>query len=222
MLRSTLLLATAGAAIAAASSASAVFINFDQDAMGAPLVAGDIITDQFAPGVNIAATGGSGLAVIFDSENPTGNDADLLTPNPGVHPSNDTPLGNVLIVNEEAFTLDMNGRVEDPNDNVGGALSFDLNFAATGLEITLLDIEESGGFVEFFDSGSGLRGLPILNIPAIANGSVQTIAIDGFSFDSFVVHLAGSGAIPNLNIIPTPGAGALLAIGSIVGLRRRR
>jgi len=219
---STLTLASASAVIAVASGANAVIIDFSQDAMGNPLVAGDIITDQFAPGVNIFAVGGSGLAVIFDSANPTGNDADLLTPNPGVHPSNDTPLGNVLIVNEEAYTLDMDGRVEDPNDNVGGEIFFNLDFLASGLEITLLDIEEEGGFIEFFNKSSGFRGVSLIDIPGIANGSVQTLSIDGFEFDSFVVHLKGSGAIPNLNIIPTPGAGALLAMSGVMAFRRRR
>ncbi|MCB9848879.1 MAG: hypothetical protein H6814_10745 [Phycisphaeraceae bacterium] len=214
-------LAIAGAAVAA-TSADAVIIDFSQDAMGNPLVAGDIITNQFAPGVNISATGGSGLAVIFDTTNPTGNDSDLLTPNPGLHPSNTVSLGNALIVNEEAFTIGMDGRVEDPNDNVGGTFFFDLNFVATGLDITLLDIEEGGGFIQFFNSGSLRGGANITGIPAIGDGSVQTLHIDGVEFDSFRVTLTGSGAIPNLNIIPTPGAGALLAMGGIVTIRRRR
>ena len=219
---SKLTLAAAGAAIVAASGANAAFIDFSQDGMGNPLVAGDIITNQFAPGVNISASGGSDMAVIFDSANPTGNDPDLATPNPGLHASNTMPLGNVLIVNEEDFSLDMDGRVEDPNDNVGGSIFFDLNFIATGLEITLLDIEEQGGAIEFFSSNGLSRGVANLPIPAAGNGSVQTLSIDGFEFDSFIVRLKGSGAVPNLNIVPTPGAGALLAMGGIAAIRRRR
>lgn len=222
MLRTTLTIALAGAAVAAASSADAMFIDFSQDAMGNPLVAGDIITNQFAPGVNISATGGSGLAVIFDTTNPTGNDSDLLTPNPGLHPSNTVSLGNALIVNEEAFSIGMDGRVEDPNDNVGGTFFFDLSFIATGLEITLLDIEEGGGSIQFFNSNSLRGGANIVGIPALGDGSVQTLVIENVEFDSFRINLVGSGAVPNLNIIPTPGSGALLALGGLVATRRRR
>jgi hypothetical protein len=221
MSRISTTLALAGAAVVA-TGANAMLIDFSQDGVGNPLVAGDIITGQFAPGVNISASGGSGLAVIFDTANPTGNDPDLLTPNPGAHASNTIALGNALIVNEEAFSLGMDGRVEDPNDNVGGTLFFDLNFFATGLDITLLDIEESGGFIEFFNSSLDARGIPNLNIPSLGNGSVQTLHIDGFAFDGFAVHLKGSGAVPNLDIIPTPAPGALLAVGGIAAFRRRR
>lgn len=221
MLRISTTLALAGVAVVA-TGANAMLIDFSQDGLGNPLVAGDIITNQFAPGVNISASGGSGLAVIFDTANPTGNDPDLLTPNPGGHASNTVALGNALIVNEEAFTIGMDGRVVDPNDNVGGTITFTLSFFATGLDITLLDIEENGGFIQFFNSGGLRGGANILGIPGIGDSSVQTLHFDGFVFDSFVIHLAGSGAVPSLDIIPTPGAGTLLALGGIAAFRRRR
>lgn len=222
MFRTTLTLAAAGVAVSAASSASALFIDFNTDGMGNPLPAGEIITDQYSPAVNITASGGAGFAVIFDTTNPTGNDGDLLTPNPGLHPTNTVALGNALIVNEEDFTLDKDGRVEDPNDNVGGTFFFDLSFFATGLEITIMDIEENGGFIEFFSSNPLVRGGGNVAIPALGNGSVQTIVVGDRDFDGFAVHLVGSGAVPSLNIIPTPGAGALLAMGGIAAIRRRR
>lgn len=222
MFRTTLTLAAAGVAVAAASSASAILIDFNTDGMGNPLAAGEIITNQYGPAVAISASGGSGLAVTFDTANPTGNDPDLLTPNPGLHPSNTVALGNALIVNEEDFMLGMDGRVLDPNDNVGGSFTFDLSFTATALEITIMDIEESGGSIQLFNSND-LRGGPnIMGIPALGDGSVQTLVLDGYEFDSFTVNLVGSGAIPVVNIIPTPGAGALLAMGGIVAVRRRR
>jgi len=223
MFRTTLTLAAAGVAVAAASSASAILIDFNTDGMGNPLPAGEVITNQYSPAVSISASGGSGLAVIFDTTNPTGNDGDLLTPNPGLHPTNTVALGNALIVNEEDFTLDMDGRVEDPNDNGGGGtFMFDLSFFATGLEITIMDIEENGGFIEFFSSNPLARGGGNVAIPALGNGSVQTIVVDGREFDGFAVHLVGSGAVPSVNIIPTPGAGALLAMGGVAAIRRRR
>ena len=49
--------------------------------------------------------------MIFDTANPTGGDTDLATPGYGL--GNDTALGNVVILSEDADS-------SDPDDNAGG------------------------------------------------------------------------------------------------------
>jgi hypothetical protein len=92
-------------------------------------------------------------AMIFDSSDPTGNDDDLGTPSEfyggpgeseeGPQESNDTALGNVLIISED---LDSN----DPDDsNVAGTFyEFDFSGYAAGevtmVQFTMLDLDAPG------------------------------------------------------------------------------
>ncbi|WP_157957223.1 hypothetical protein [Winogradskyella tangerina] len=132
---------------------------------------GDIVSEiMFIDPFNEAAVNGitmafpnDNAAMIFDSSNPTGGDFDIGTPNelyggPGVGnggASNDTALGNVLILSED---LDSN----DPDDifEVGARFVFDFsaneNVTLNGFDI--LDIEESNNptVVSLFDSNNVL------------------------------------------------------------------
>ncbi len=74
-------------------------------------------------------------AMIFDSSNPTGGDFDLGTPNefiggPGIstegdQASNDTELGNVLIISEDLDST-------DPDDSYVAGSFYELNFSGYG------------------------------------------------------------------------------------------
>lgn len=213
-----------GALAATASLRADVILDWEVDAFGTALSAGQIIDDEFAAdGVVItsqnAMDGHPDYAVIFDTDNPTGGDDDLGTP--GYHPSNTTEYHNVLIVQEQGADRGDGFINADPDDEaMGGWMNFGLDFVATGLTLDLLDIEEAGGEIDFFLDGLFVDSV---DIPAIADNSVQLLGFQGL-FDSFQVNLAGSGAIAEIVLqqVPTPGVIGLLTVAGLARSRRRR
>ncbi|WP_411895191.1 hypothetical protein [Winogradskyella sp. A2] len=125
-------------------------IDFEEFTAG-DFVSEITITDPFenaqVEGITLAFPN-SNAAMVFDSSNPTGGDFDIGTPNamyggPGVGAggaSNDTALGNVLILSED---LD----ASDPDDifELGASFFFDFsaNTTVTLNTFDILDIEES-------------------------------------------------------------------------------
>jgi len=111
-------------ALGLASPAFAItrVLDFDTDAAGNQIVAGQIIDDEYADwGINITVDNFSrtpagtidpnkDFGVAFDTQNPTGSDGDLQTPGSGLN--NNTALGNVLIIQE-------NGHPDDSGDFLG-------------------------------------------------------------------------------------------------------
>lgn len=124
-------------------------------------------------------------AMIFDTDNPTGGDTDLVIPG--------ADYMNVLIISED---LDS----DDPDDdNVpGGIFTFDFSGFATGvvdvLEFNAIDTEEGGSY-EAYDSD----GILITSgaIGSIADGTDQAVAVNAVGVEVFVVTLDGSGAVDN-------------------------
>ena len=174
-------------------------VDFNSLPGGGALAAGTNITTQLAGfGIaSVSATGGINQAWIFDSSNPTGGDHDLGTPNqqfggPGVGnsgSSNTTPLGNVLIVQENNNT---------PDDNAqGGTLDFTFTGATDVVDITLVDIEKNGGNVTLTTtSGNNV----VVAIPPQGDNSVQVLPINVSNVLSMSVYIKGSGAVGGLNI----------------------
>ena len=150
------------------------FIDFND------LTAGIVVGNQFSTqGVTISASGGSDIAMIFDTEHPTGGDNDLETTN----------LNMALIVSED-------GDSDDPDDNArGGTISFDFENAASVNRLTFVDIEE-GASVSFYDSNGHL--IETVHIDCTANNGqlIQDFDIDNVA--RMEVALCGSGAIDNL------------------------
>jgi hypothetical protein len=99
--------------------------------------------------------GGPDLAIIFDSEEPSGGDDDLGTPNedfggPGLgsggesgeRGENEDALGNVLVIAEDDVDEDGDGLVDEPDDESGGGVVW-LTFSHAGrLSFTLVDVDE--------------------------------------------------------------------------------
>ncbi len=162
-------------------------IDFETDAQGNPLAAGEIIADQFVEfGLTVSTRTGhrwwrpSLPAMIFDTNNPTGDDFDLSF----------TDQGNALIISEDGDTL-------DPDDNAdGGALIFDFASPVFVRSVDLLDVEEYGGFIQAFDLyGNRIDVVPIY---PTGNNTAQTIDISAFGASKLKIHLAGSAAIDDL------------------------
>lgn len=186
-------------------------INFDETSTGIPknLGVGEWITNQFANiGVTVSAMNNDGShpdkAILFDSENPTGEDFDLLTPNPMVA-GNDTPLGKVLILAEDDVdVLPPFGFVDDPDDEQdGGLLQFSFAFDVRILSATVLDVDGNElDLLRFYDKND--MEITSIVIPDLPNGNVQKIDADVSGVRKLVLDLGGSGAITRIRFCVEP------------------
>ncbi|MFT5285258.1 MAG: hypothetical protein ACI8TQ_001420 [Planctomycetota bacterium] len=184
-------------------------INFDETSTGMPLSfsAGETITDQFASiGLNITTFNKNNnhpdKAILFDSENPTGDDDDLLTPNPMV-PGNDTPLGLVLIVAEDDVDVNpADGLVDDPDDEAaGGRIIFRFDFDVTIISARVLDVDANEvDFWRFLDAND--NEIQSIVIPDAPDGNVQFIQANVSGVRRAILDLGGSGAITRLRFCP--------------------
>ena len=187
-----------------------VSIDFETDASGNLLVAGQIIDDEYsAYGLTFSTDQPHGL-MIFDSSNPTGGDPDLGTPNeafggPGVSTegdasNNDTALGNILIISED-------GDAGDPDDNGGGGMI--LITSATPLEtinFTIVDIDTSEtGMVEAFDAGNNL--LADESLAGLGDNSVQQRPLSATNVSTIKFTLSSSGAVSGIDLCVPPQPG---------------
>ena len=150
-------------------------------------------------------------AMIFDSSDPTGNDDDLGTPSEfyggpgeseeGPQESNDTALGNILIISED---LDSN----DPDDsNIAGTFyEFDFSEYAAGevtmVQFTMLDLDAPGAndlstVVKLYD----VNELILLEkiVPFGPDNAKQIVDLENTSgVVKMVLELNNSGAIDNI------------------------
>jgi hypothetical protein len=189
--------------------------------------AGTVITNQLA-GLLVSVQDEDGSctddARIFDSANPTGtgsDDLDLGTPNeafggPGVGAdggaTNDTALGNLLIIQEAEPNPDTNDSWDDCAG--GGTLRFDFASLVRMESVTLVDHGDTEGdaIIRVFDSADGQIGGDLL-VPGVADNGVTVFGLPGGGVDDVArldVVLAGSGATDNLVFVPnhegcTPG-----------------
>lgn len=210
--------AVAAFVMTGAAHATPVTLTFDT------VSAGTVITNQFA-GVTISATGGSGQAIVFDSNNPTGGDGDLGAPLTLVGPDEGFAAdGNLLIVSED-------GDLSDPDDAVGGTITFDFDEAVTFLGFNGVDFTDSGAnlIVTLFGAAGEIFSFDFnAERSASVGDNLFYSFFDGvFGADgvagvtSVVIQLTGSGAIDNFTFepsaVPIPGALPLLLSG-IAGL----
>ncbi len=180
-------------------------VGFDTDAAGSALAAGTIVDDEYA-GFGITVTTDDPVnhpAMIFDSSNPTGGDADLGTPNQdfggsgvggaggaGQPGENSRALGNVLILSEDADS-------GDPDDDAsGGTLIFTFTSPVRVDALEILDIEESGGTVTAFDGGGAVVGSAPVQVRG--NNSYQVVTLAATGVRRLEVHFAGSGALASI------------------------
>lgn len=124
-------------------------------------------------------------AMIFDTDNPTGQDLDLVVPG--------ADYQKIMIISEDLDSSD-----PDDADEPGGVFTFDFSGFATGivdiLEFIAIDNEEGGSW-EAFDSG----GVSIASgsIAMIANRTDQLVTVGATGVAKFVVTLNDSGAVDN-------------------------
>ena len=180
-------------------------LDFSMDANGDPIVAGQLIDDEWsAAGIHVTTYFADRHPVmVFDSSNPTGGDPDLGTPNeafggPGVGAGggigmpgvNDVPLGNLLIISED-------GDASDPDDDAhGGSIYFDFDTPQAIYSLQLVDINSWNGLIRVRDiNGNWLADYPTM---PMGDNSVQTIIIDTNNVGRLEVHIHGSGGLANI------------------------
>ncbi|MBW4652810.1 MAG: bifunctional metallophosphatase/5'-nucleotidase [Kaiparowitsia implicata GSE-PSE-MK54-09C] len=162
------------------------------DFEGAEIDAGVFVTDQFADlGVTISAPTSPFEAMIFDTSNPTGGDFDLATDN----------QGSVLIISE-------NGNQLDPDDQAGGGtLRFEFDDLVGIASVGLLDIDEDGGSITFFDADDSL--VQVVSIPGMGDNSQQTLFVNAAEVARMDVNLIGSGAVTTVDFFQQSPMGAI-------------
>ncbi len=161
---------------------------------------GEVVTDQFASiGLLISAlnarAGGPDKAIIFDPAQDTTN-AD-----PDLH----TPFGKLLIIAENDFDGDADGRVDVPDDEAsGGDIVFDFTDPVDLQTLTVVDIDDSRpSRVHLDHAGGGTTSVDLVNL---GDGSVQELELAIFALDvvRMTVELGGSGGIPSMSFSPCP------------------
>ena len=220
------------ASLAVAQSSAAFIIDFED------LAAGTIVDDEYsAQGVTISALNFSNnldLAVVFDSNNPTGGDGDLggpFTPGPD-NPFGSIAPGNILVIQEDgdcdAFTCTT---PDDEGSRPAGQFIIEFDQAVTLNSIDFFDVElpESGptddNRISLFDINNDLIALDFFTPDTGGDNQWDRAVFDVSGVSRIVINMGGSGAIDNINVtvVPVPAALPLfLAALSALGFMRKR
>ena len=149
-------------------------------------------------------------AMIFDSANPTGGDADLKTPNPLGHPTNVTAQQNILIVSEDGIT-------SNPDDDAGGGvIVFQFDTPRIVNSIEMIDIDDGNTTLQTrirtYDAVADLAApgftfgeppaanlLSSTNVPDVGNNSWQNVPIAQSGVRELRIRFKSSGAIARID-----------------------
>lgn len=173
--------------------------------------------------------GGPHSLVLFDSAHPSGEDADLGTPNqtfggPGLGSGgesgqsgqNGEAFGNLLIIAENLIdTNPSDGRVDNPDDEAGGGLirfTFEEPTAVDGLMLIDIDEDSRAGFTLYH----GETLVATAQAGALGDNSAELIQLANHGvITQLDIELAGSGGLAYIEYhYPTTPA-ALKTWGSI-------
>lgn len=232
------------------AKAGPITVDFD-------LPTGTIVTDQYAGiGLNISAINNNNnpafrdIAIVFDSNNFTGGDNDLETPEPSANGNAvNTNLGKILILAEDDIDVaPADGLIDDPDDQAGnnaGSIFFKWDFNLQSVAFHLIDIENNsterggefiaikgvGGTTTFSFNDLLTRPAQLGDPIAYGNNSINrvaTITADeiGGVFNEFSINFDGSGAIDRIVFEPVPEPGTIALFGAAAAgflvMRRRR
>lgn len=165
------------------------------------------------PGFTLSVTnngGGPSSLLIFNSAIPTGGDTDLGTPNQafggngigfggGPGPGqNNRHFGNLLIVAENLFDPDMDGLVNEPDDEAGGGvITFVFDETVSLERVVLVDIDRNEtAKIDLYRDAAFLGSV---NAQSLGDNSVQTVDTTLYGLITRAdVFLSGSGAVAEI------------------------
>ena len=138
-------------------SSSAIILDFND------LQTGEVVTNQYENmGIIISANNlgwGPDIAIVFDSNNPTGEDFDLASPWFGGNIPSQTNLEKILIIAENDADSNNDGLIDNPDDEgsrPAGSIYFDFDETMCSVGFDLIDVEgpseygNDSGFVATF------------------------------------------------------------------------
>lgn len=223
-------LAAAFVACSTVGAASATTVTYDFE----EFMNGEAVTSITRSGVtaSVTAIGGVDSATICNTDLTPDecDDPDLLDPFDGVpgswaSDSDDSPVGNVLIV-QERDTFD--GSVFDPADDnaSGGELIFSFNKVIELVSVTILDIERDRN-IDFFLDGTELTQSDTSIDGVSGDNLFELFAPENFASGRLLRFDASTSfAIDNIsvNVVPLPAGLPLLltGLGGLALIRRRR
>ncbi|MEO0482961.1 MAG: PEP-CTERM sorting domain-containing protein [Planctomycetota bacterium] len=252
MKRGMALAAVAACGVSAAAQVAPICIDWSVDGDGAMLANGQQLTDSSGSVFTFGSlftmeTFGSNLgATIFDTDpagpNAAGPDPDLLV-NRG---------NGVILQNSGSSTQTVPGIFDVPDDATTNNGRYEIDFTENVeiLSIDLLDINGGNDVDIILTDGMGLTRtfeipmdwtgdptnnppgwatLDLTNLAAQAGGGPGGLsnAFEDAGFDvldvaAMEIRFQGSGGWNNLKFIPAPGTAALLGLGGLAAMRRRR
>lgn len=229
----------AGIVSALVTTAGAQTIDFET------LIHGEIITNQFEPFMSIAVdntAGGPDIGAIYDTTTTGGADPDLEDPWSGGNLASNTFLGNMLIIAENDIDANSDGILDDPDDEAGrpsGTITLEFGFRVSYFGFDFVDIDNeidestsidffennillgSISFDEFMDGGAYDNDAVYGNNFANRIAPITAASFGATGFDKIVFNVGGSSAYDNF-VVPAPSGAALLGLGALAAVRRRR
>ncbi len=157
--------------------------------------------------------GGPDLCIVFDSEDPSGGDVDLGTPNEdfdgpgkgaggedGAEGENEEALGNVIIIAENDEDGDDDGIVDEPDDESGGGTVW-LNFSHSGrLSLAIVDVDEdeAAPVLHLYKDGEHVGEV---EGESLGDNSVQHLDLASYgNIDGVKIELDGSSSIADVEL----------------------
>ncbi len=193
-------------------------MTFDRDAFGVHIPAGaDVSLAYEDAGITMSAldrnTFAPGRAIAFDSSHPTGGDFDLGTPSerhggPGRGcggASNRRALGNLAIKAENTIDLDMDGNVDDPDDDAGGAwfvFDFDQNKCVSRADLVDIEDNERPARFRFYDDQ--YEFISEREAGGLGDNSVEHAALGVCGVRRLKVGFRSSGALNDVVVCNAP------------------
>ena len=180
---------------------------------GVPLLAGELVTEQWAPmGLHVSCTSQlpasqPNKCIIFDSSNPTGGDFDLATPGYGA--GNTVAEGMLFIIAEDDVDADHDGYVDDPDDAYnGGVIHFTFDTPKTICSVRMVDVDDSEpgtGITKlrFYKDAAGTQMITAITVEPHGDCSCQTMYFHVEGVRRFDIKAGGSMGLVGFGFCPS-------------------
>lgn len=214
--------------IALSFPAAASTLNFNSFATGAEVNSLDFGGGVSALVLTTDKNDNAGQAVIFDTNNFTGNDDDLVSPFPRTsNPSEGVDLEKVLIIEGPVNSnLPSGSAGPTPDDSAaGGTITLAFNQDVTFRAVDYVDTESSNNLLNIVFKDAAENQIAASGGLAAGDGQFDTFSQQIANVRFIHFNFGGSGALDNLSVtaVPVPASLPILASGlALFGFLRRR